>query len=206
VHALLAGVNAAAVACAAHTDSTSCEADTANLCSYASSAMSTGSLCSTTTPAVASADCRAHADRASCVADVTHACSWSATAMLCSGIAADQTLSILSDLGTALGSIVGGQISATLDSLPVTFLAMGHLITLQLHHVRISGRITQAGITNGELGGELLTSDVCSCDFCFPNDCESLWAPDLMPSADGQTCAAVSAGMAYEAITATLMH
>jgi hypothetical protein len=115
---------------------------------------------------------------------------------------------MLTDLGTVMGSITGGQLSATTASLPLSFVAMGHTVTLTLHSVQFGGRITMGGIVNGQFGAQILISELMQtvADLGFSIDITTFVMPDMMPNADGSTCAALSAGMGFSAIPATLGH
>ena len=206
VHAVLGQVSPEGAACMAHADMASCTGDTANMCSWTAASSGTGGTCSTDATPTASTACPGHADQASCEGDQMNACNWSAMASACSGIAGGQTFAMLTDLGTVNGSITGGQISAITDTLPLSFAAMGQTITLTLHSVQFGGHITATNITNGEFGAQILIAELMQvvADLGFSIDVTSFVSPDLMPNADGSTCAALSAGMGYAAISATL--
>lgn len=203
VHAVLGVVHTAS--CTAHTDQTTCDGDTANGCAWAAAASGTGGDCNAAPDA--STACPGHSDQASCEGDQANACNWSAMANACSGIAGGQTYDMLMDLGTVPGSITGGNISAITDALPLSFAAMGTTITLTLHSVQFGGHITATGITNGEFGAQILISELMQvvADLGFSIDVTSFVSPDLMPSASDPTmCMALSAGMGYAAVSATL--
>jgi hypothetical protein len=206
VHAILGQVQPQGPACHAHTDQTSCEGDSANMCSWAANGSS--GTCSTGMPPAASSACTAHADIDSCTGDQMNACNWAASTSTCSGIMAGQTFAMLQDLGTVSGSITHGQISATTDSLPLSFEAMGRTITLTLHSVRFGGRITATNITNGQFGAQILVSELMQtvADLGFMIDITTFVMPDMMPNPAGDTCAAISAGMAYAALSANVSH
>ena len=148
--------------------------------------------------------CAAHADSASCTGDVPNACAWSISALACSGIASGQTFRTQMDLGTAAGSIANGRLAAVLDVLPLT---LGRIV-LPLHTAHVIGRITPTTLT-GELGGSVLVSDIIATVAALGlmidlGTLESFFSPDLAPNAGGSHCAAVSAGLGYTAIAATL--
>ncbi len=191
VHAVLGQVSPAGAACRAHTDMASCAADTANMCTFTAGAMGAAGSCATSVAPMPSAACMAHADQPSCDGDQANACSWGAMAAACSGIAAGQTFSVFTDLGTVSGSITAGQLSATTDALPLSFAAMGRNITLTLHSVRFGGRITATGITNGEFGAQILIAELMQTvmDLGFMIDITTFVAPDMMPSAPGNMAA-----------------
>jgi hypothetical protein len=206
VHAILGEVAPAGAACMAHTDMASCGGDTANMCAWTAAAMGTGGTCATGVRPMASAACTAHADQTSCEADHVAACNWSAMASACSGIAPMQTFHMLQSLGMVSGSITGGQISATVDSLPLSFAAMGQTITLTLHNVQFGGRITATNITNGQFGAKISIAELMQtvADLGFSIDITSFVMPDINLLGSGTTCDAISAGMAYDGIAATL--
>lgn len=206
VHAVLGEVAPQGAACMAHTDMASCAGDTGNMCSWTAAAMGTGGTCSTSVAPMPSAACTAHADQTSCEADGMNACNWSAMASACSGIAAGQTFHMLQSLGSVSGSITNGQISATVDSLPLSFAAMGRTITLTLHNVQFGGRITATNITNGEFGAKISIAELMQtvADLGFSIDITSFVMPDISLTGTGTTCDAISAGMAYSGIAATL--
>jgi hypothetical protein len=208
VHALLGEVSPAGAACMAHGDMASCTADTANMCTFTAAASGTGGTCATGVAPMVSAACSAHPDQATCTGDSANACAWGMTASACTGIAAGQTFSMLQDLGTVDGSITGGQMSATTAALPLSFVAMGHTVTLTLHSVQFGGHITATNITGGEFGAQILISELMAtvAELGFSIDITTFVTPDLMPNADGSTCAALSAGMGFSAIAATLAH
>lgn len=190
-------------ACQAHTDMASCAADTTNGCSYAAA------RCATTVTPDASTVCAGHADQTSCDGDVMAACSWSMANNNCSGIAAGQTFALLTDLGTVPGTITAGRLEAITAMLPLHLEAGGRAIDLTLRTVHFGGRITADNITGGEFGAQVLVDDIImlGTTLGFPIDrslIESVVMPDLMPDATGAHCDAISAGMAYTAISATL--
>jgi len=207
VHAVL-GQMPAGAACQMHTDMASCTGDTAHMCSFTAGAMGAAGTCATTAAPQVSAACAAHTDSASCYADHANACNWGAMASACSGIASGQTFAMLSDLGTVPGSITGGQISATTSSLPLTFSAMGHVITLTLHNVQFGGRIAATGITNGEFGAKISIAELQSTidSLGLGVMIATLAPPDISLTDGGTTCDAISAGMEYDAIVATVSN
>jgi len=189
--------------CDAHADMASCTADTAHACTFAAS------TCATTALPMVSATCAGHTDQATCEGDVNGACNWSATDMACSGIAANQTFSVLTDLGTVPGTITNGRLEAITTMLPLHLEASGRSIDLTLRTVHFGGRITASNITGGEFGAQVLVSDIImlAAQLGFPIDMgtiEGVVMPDLMPDATGMHCGAISAGMGFTGISATL--
>jgi hypothetical protein len=205
VHAVL-GQMPAGVACHAHTDMAGCAADTANMCSFTAGAMGAAGTCATTAAPQVSAMCAAHTDAASCSGDHANACNWGAMANACSGIASGQTFAMLSDLGTVTGSITNGQISATTSMLPLSFSAMGHVITLTLHNVQFGGRITATGIANGEFGAKISVAELQATvdQLGLGVQISTFVTPDLSLTGNSPPCDAISAGMEYDAIAATV--
>jgi hypothetical protein len=167
-------------ACTAHTDPSSCGADTTSRCFWQGS--STAGACDAA-PA-ASTVCAAHPDTTSCHADMANACAWSDSATRCSGIASGQTFATLGDLGTSTGSITAGQIAFQLATLSLSFSTAGRPGGFVLHQVHFEGRISATDIVDGELGGEMLVSDLVqlapsSLDW---QTVEAFLIPDLMPN------------------------
>ncbi|MFO0686369.1 MAG: hypothetical protein U0234_30175 [Sandaracinus sp.] len=197
-------------ACHAHTAEADCTGDTANSCDWTAAASGTGGTCSSTTPPAVSTACAAHTAEADCTGDAANACNWSASASTCSGIAAGQTFAVLQELDSVTGSIAGGRLTAVTSQLPLHFEASGMSIDLVLREVHFGGRITATGITGGEFGAKVLVDDVVmlAANLGLNVDratIEGVVPPDLDPqAADPMTCDAISAGMGFTAITATL--
>jgi hypothetical protein len=190
--------------CDAHTDMASCAADTAHACTFAAA------RCATTARPMASAACAAH-DMGSCETDVNNACNWSVANSACTGIASGQTFALLTDLGTVPGTIVNHRLEAITTMLPLHLEAGGRSIDLTLRTVHFGGRIAADNITGGEFGAQVLVTDIImlGTQLGFPIDMaliESVVMPDLMPDATGAHCGAISAGMAFTGISATLGH
>ncbi len=126
------------------------------------------------------------------------------------GLAADQTFTQMMDLGTVTGSIRAGRLSAMTATLPLSFTVMAAPITLTLRDVIVGGRITATGFTNGEFGAVVLVDDVVTLAAMFlPGTdratVEALAMPDIDPAdATGSSCNAISAGLGFSTVSATL--
>jgi hypothetical protein len=156
-----------------------------------------------------SAACTAHTDMTSCAGDAANACNWNSTMSACQGLASGQTFMTMTDLGTQMGTIASGRLSVTTAMLPLMFTASGTTISLVLRDVHIGGRITATGMTGGEFGASVLVDDVVTLAMMFITGVdratvESLAMPDLQPDATGAHCNAISAGLGFSAVTATI--
>jgi hypothetical protein len=126
------------------------------------------------------------------------------------GLAAGQTFTEMMSLGTVMGSITAGRLSAETPTLPLAFDVMGSAITLTLRNVVIGGRISDAGgLTQGEFGAIVAVDDVVTLAMMFlmgvdRATVEALAMPDIDPDATGEHCDSISAGLGFESVSATL--
>jgi hypothetical protein len=119
-------------------------------------------------------------------------------------IAPGQRFVVSDDLGGSVGHISGGWLEATFDRLPLP-----GSFALSLRRVRIGGQFGPTARWTGEIGGTLTVTDVVELATAFGLGVDELTIrgvaqPDLSPSADGATCAEISAGLTYEAVEALI--
>ncbi len=126
------------------------------------------------------------------------------------GLAPGQTFGILIDLGTVAGAITDARLSVSALQLPLSFTANGVSLLMTIRDLVIGGHLSETGeLTQGEIGGSVSVEDavVLGSTFFAGIDratIEAIAMPDLDPDATGDHCASISAGLGFEAVSATL--
>lgn len=130
-------------------------------------------------------------------------------------VAAGQSFTTMQAIATDVaGTIVDGRLSITTPTLPIslTFEMDGTptAFALTLTNARLSAQISAEGLTNGVLGGGLQVQELVD----LATEINPSAGPvaggvlasfaDLSPNADGSECAAISAGLTFSAVGATL--
>jgi hypothetical protein len=129
-------------------------------------------------------------------------------------VSADQMWAMQAGPALATGlaaTIEGGVLSGGPLDLPLSFEAGGMTIDLVIRDARVGGDISEDGMENGNIGGELRIDDIVMlADMIMPGIGETARgiltdSADLSPSsADPMTCESISAGIGFSAVTGTL--
>ncbi len=108
-------------------------------------------------------------------------------------------------------SIVSGKLQGGPLDLPLHFSASGRDITLTIRRAQVGGDISESRLANGNIGGELLISDIVElAEQIQPgigSTAEGLLRDyaDLSPSAaDPQVCDSISAGVGFSGVPGTI--
>lgn len=157
----------------------------------------------------AGADCVAHVSSETCRADATNACSWRSATSECLGLQAGQSLASSATLGTFAGAIRNSRLEfQTTLPLDTPFVSVA-VPTMPVRNARFAAHISSATLSEGEIGGTVLLDDLVAGGMSIlsgfdRSTAESFVQPDLGPDATGAHCANISAGLRFDAITATL--
>lgn len=108
-------------------------------------------------------------------------------------------------------TIADGVLSGGPIDLPLSFEASGEMITLTIRDATVGGDISESGMENGAIGGELRIDDVVMlAEMIMPGIGETARGllemyGDLSPStADPLVCDSISAGIAFTAVPGTV--
>jgi hypothetical protein len=122
-------------------------------------------------------------------------------------IEADQEFTMTMDIATVPATITNGHLLIELPSLPLTLVISGNMLELNLLNANVGADISDATLTNGEIGAEVTVQNILDVAAVAGFDIteeliRTVAGPDLMPSADGTTCNSISAGLSFEAVAA----
>jgi hypothetical protein len=141
-------------------------------------------------------------------------CAMSPCAPMGGTVSADQMWAMQAGPALATGlsaTIEGGVLSGGPLDLPLSFEASGMTIDLVIRDARVGGDISEDGMANGNIGGELRIDDIVAlAEMIMPGIGETARgiltdSADLSPSsADPMTCESISAGIGFSAVSGTL--
>lgn len=119
-------------------------------------------------------------------------------------ITAGQSFRITADLGFREGSIAGGRIDGGFDGLPLP-----GALPVSIGALRLGAAVSATGLSAGEIGGHVTVADVLALASSLglgvsEGVIRMLARPDLFPDPSGLVCDAISVGMDFEAVAATI--
>lgn len=126
-------------------------------------------------------------------------------------LAAGQTFGQGMVLGSVMGSIAGGVLTASAPDLTLNIETTDLTIELVIRNAEVRGNITATALANGVIGGSLLVDDIVAAIRMFMPMLEMTarnllnMQADITPSsADPAICNALSVGITFSGVTATL--